>query len=45
LDENDGRKKSFREEEETGTVRGSQENFGADVKISHCTFTGCYEYS
>lgn len=23
----------------------NQENKEADVKIHHCTFTGCYEYS
>jgi len=42
--------KSLKEEVETGMeesrrVRKQRENMEADVKIPHCTFTGCYECS
>lgn len=49
----DGRERSLKEEEETGTKRRKrqegqgeklwQDNMAVDIKIPRCTFTGCYE--
>jgi len=42
-----GREKSLKEEEETGTEEGRErvDNLEGDLKIPLCVFTGCYQCS